>query len=152
MVKLTIAQSLLYVSMVLIVVVIIAILIQSAMANVSFWLLRPAESAAMDLVGYITALGGTSGYVTAEFKPTTENITYYVKGSDKIICVIAQVSQVRGGPIAIPAVGGSLTTYNCFSTPFVADTSRLSIPYEFYHFYLTKYFEDTKDFVVVESL
>ena len=149
MVKLTLAQTILYVIMVLMVILIISILIQSAMANVSFWLLRPSESAAMDLVGYITALGGTTGYVTAEYKPTTENITYYTKGLEKIICVIAQVSHVRTGPINIPAVGGSLTTYNCFSTPFTADISSLSNPYEFYHFYLSKYYE--YPFVVVKS-
>ena len=149
MVKLTITQAILYVAMTLTVLVIITILIQSVMANVSFWLLRPSESAAMDLVGYITALGGTSGYVTVEFAPTTENVTYYVKSTEKIICVIAQVSHIRQGPINIPAVGGSLTTYNCFSTPFVADISRLSYPYEFYHFYLSKYYQDP--FIVVKS-
>jgi len=149
MVKLTIAQTIMYIVMTLTVLLLIYIFVQSAMTNVSFWLLRPSESAAMDLVGYITALGGTSGYVTAEFKPTTENVTYYVKGSRKIICVIAQVSQVRGGPIDLPAVGGALTTYNCFSTPFFADTARISRPYEFYHFYLKKSYIDP--FIVVET-
>jgi len=143
-VKEIVPQTIFILSMILIVLFIIAIMIQTVMSNVSFWLLRPSESAALDLVGYITALGGTTGDSMIQYKVYTSGVTYYVKKSEKIVCVIAQMDKVYG----LPVIGGGLTTYNCYSTPFVSQISDITSE-KFSDFNLEKYFQD--DDVIVED-
>jgi len=113
------AQTIFIIVMVLIVVYIVANLIKTALNNVTFWLLRPSESAALDLVSYITALGGTSANVSMEYKVYTSDITYHVKRVDKIICIIAQVSD--SGFLSL--MSSDVKTYNCYSTPFISEIS-----------------------------
>lgn len=137
MVKELTAQTIFIFAMILIVILIIAIMIQTAISNITFWLLRPSESAALDLVGYITALGGTTGDAIIEYKVYTSGVTYYVKKSEKIVCVIAQMTEVGG----LPLLGGGLTTYNCYSTPFVSQISEPTSE-KFSNFFLKKSFED----------
>jgi len=112
--------------------------------QVAFWILRPSEMAAMDIVGAVTALGGTSGDVETDFKTYTANVTYYVKMTEKILCVISQRKQTTATPVI-----GAMTTFNCFSMPFAPNLYfNPSYPIEFTEFRLKKIFQDS--FVIVE--
>ncbi len=92
----------------------------------------------MDLVGAVTSLGGTTGEVDTDFRTYTANVTYYVKKSEKILCIISQRKQ---DPLTTPVVG-VLTTFNCFSMPFTPqfdfDPSERK---EAYEFELNKWFD-----------
>jgi hypothetical protein len=132
------AQTIFTIVMILIMVFIIANFINSALKNVSFWLLRPSESAALDLVGYITALGGTSGKTSLEYKVYTSDVTYHVKRSGKLICIIAKISEE--GPFLLFS---DVKTYNCYSTPFDPQTNDIT-PEGFTNFYLKKYLESNE--------
>jgi len=87
-------------------------------ANITFWMIRPSESAALDIVSIITALGGTTGNVETEYKGFTSKIDYYLLNRDKMICVIAQKT-----PETMVAASGVLTTINCYSAPFVIEST-----------------------------
>lgn len=108
-----------YFAMFIIVMIAIYMLIQTVVTQVAFWILRPSEMFAMDLVGSVSSLGGTTGDITADFRAYTENVTYYVKSgktsldTEKILCVISQRKNTTTTPIV-----GVLTTFNCFSMPF----------------------------------
>jgi len=93
----------------IIVIFSIIVLIQQAEANIMFWILRPSESTALDIVSKFTALGGTTGKVTTDYRNITNNINYFVYSKGKIVCVIS-IKEEKG---TLP-----LKTINCYSTPF----------------------------------
>jgi len=87
-------------------------IILQAESNIIFWIMRPSEKAAMDIVGRITALGGTTGEITTTYKTEMYGNEYYLINSGKITCVITKKTQ------AVPGVmGGGMTTINCYSVP-----------------------------------
>jgi len=104
------ANTLIVIFTAIIVIFSIIVLIQQAEANIMFWILRPSESTAMDIVSKFTALGGTSGKIITEYRNITSNVHYYVYNEGKIVCVIS-IKKVEGGL-------NPLKTVNCFSTPF----------------------------------
>jgi len=103
------ANTLIIIFTAIIVIFSVIVLIQQAEANIMFWILRPSESTAMDIVSKFTALGGTSGKVITDYSNITSNVHYYIHNEGKVVCVIS-VKKVEG---ALP-----LKTVNCFSTPF----------------------------------
>ncbi len=135
----TIGHMIFYIALFIIVMIALYALINTIVAQVAFWILRPSEMAAMDLVGTVTTLGGTTGDVTTHLRPYTENVMYYMKKSEKVICVISQRSQKTETPIV-----GVLTSFNCFSTPFTlqSDLPVSADGVESYEFELKKVFED----------
>ena len=134
----TVGHMIFYVAMFIIMMIAIFVLLATVTTQVSFWILRPSEMAAMDLVGTVTSLGGTSGEVTTEFKTYTANVIYYMNRMDKILCVISQRKQSVSTPIV-----GVLTTFNCFSMPFTPDIYFIShLPVESSEFTLHKRFQD----------
>jgi hypothetical protein len=141
----TVGHMIFYVAMFIVVMIAIYILIQVVVTQVAFWILRPSEMASLDLVGAVSALGGTTGEVTAEYRTYTGNVTYYVKKTEKIICVISQRKQTED----MPLVGGIYVTFNCFSTPFVPQFDFGYSSMESYEFNLVKSFQDP--LVVVEK-
>jgi archaellum component FlaG (FlaF/FlaG flagellin family) len=110
-----IGHMIFYIALFIIVMIAIYALIQTTITQVSFWILRPSEMAAMDLVGAVTSLGGTTGDVKTDFRTYTSNVTYYVKTAGKVLCMISQREQKADTPII-----GALTTFNCYSMPFDA--------------------------------
>ena len=94
---------------------IVSIILQ-AESNIIFWMMRPSEKAAMDVVGRITALGGTTGEVTTTYKTEMYGNEYYLINSGKITCVITKKTQAAPG-----VMGGKMTTINCYSSPFSMD-------------------------------
>jgi len=95
---------------------VISIILQ-AESNITFWMLRPSEKAAMDIVGRITALAGTTGNVETDYSTLQPGLEYYLINSEKITCVIARQSQIGKYPV----MGGMMTTINCYSTPLSVD-------------------------------
>ena len=96
----------------LIVIYAIATIIFQAESNIIFWMMRPSEKAAMDIVGRVTALGGTTGDVTTTYRTEMYGNVYYLINSGKITCVIAKKTQAAPG-----IMGGKMTTINCYSAP-----------------------------------
>jgi hypothetical protein len=94
----------------------ITTIILQAESNIIFWMMRPSEKAAMDIVGRISALGGTTGNVITTYRTEMYGNEYYLINSGKITCVITKKTQARPG---VP--GGEMTTINCYSAPI--DTS-----------------------------
>jgi len=94
---------------------IITIILQ-AESNIIFWMMRPSEKAAMDIVGRITALGGTTGEITTTYKTELYGNKYYLINSEKITCVITKKVQAAPG-----VMGGEMTTFNCYSAPISTD-------------------------------
>lgn len=90
---------------------IITIILQ-AESNIIFWMMRPSEKAAMDIVGRITALGGTTGEITTTYRTEMYGNMYYMINSGKITCVITKKTQAAPG-----VMGGKMTTINCYSAP-----------------------------------
>jgi hypothetical protein len=139
-----IGHMLFYTALFIIVMIAIYILIEVVLTQVAFWILRPSEMAAMDLVGAVTALGGTSGYVETDFKTYTTNVTYYIKITEKVLCIISQRKQSTTTPVI-----GVMTTFNCFSMPFAPKLEfNPDYPMEDTEFKLKKTFQDP--FVIVE--
>ncbi len=108
----TLQQTIFLIVMILVLLLAAIILIMTVQSNVTFWMLRPSETAALDIVSYVTALGGTTGNIQTEYKGFTSQIDYYLLNRDKMICVIAQRTP------SMPQAG-VLTTINCYSTPYV---------------------------------
>jgi len=102
-----------YVALFVIVMIAISILIQATVTQIAFWILRPSEMASMDLVGIVTSLGGTTGKITTDYGIYTGAVDYYVKRTEKIVCVISQRRQTLKTPVV-----GLLTSFNCFTMPF----------------------------------
>jgi len=94
---------------------IITIILQ-AESNIIFWMMRPSEKAAMDIVGRITALGGTTGEITTTYRTEMYGNEYYLINSGKITCVITKKTQAAPG-----VMGGEMTTINCYSAPLLMD-------------------------------
>jgi hypothetical protein len=139
-----IGHTLFYIAMFIIVMIAIYILIVVVTTQVAFWILRPSEIASMDLVGAVTALGGTAGDNEASFEIYTTNVTYFVKRTEKILCIISQRKQTMETPVI-----GAMTTFNCFSMPFVPNLYfNPDYPMESAEFMLKKIFQDP--FVIVE--
>jgi hypothetical protein len=103
------SNSLIIIFTAIIVIFSIIVLIQQVEANLMFWILRPSESTALDIVSKFTALGGTTGKVITDYRNITNNIHYYVYNSGKIVCVIS-IKEEKG---VLP-----LKTINCYSTPY----------------------------------
>lgn len=102
----------------IVVIFTVIMLIQQAEANIMFWILRPSESTALDIVSKFTALGGTSGKVTTDYRNITNNVNYYVYHEGKVVCVM---SIKKGEGVLNP-----LKTINCFSAPFELDLEELN--------------------------
>jgi len=109
----TLKQAIFLIVTILLLLIAAIVLIMTAEAQITFWMLRPSETASLDIVGYITALGGCMGHISTEYKGFTTRVTYYLFNRDKIVCVIAE--KTPEGPLP---VRGVLTTINCYSTPF----------------------------------
>ncbi len=92
----------------------IIIIILQAESNLTFWVLRPSEKAALDIVGRITALGGTTGNVEISYGSEMPDLEYYLMNSEKVTCIITK--KIESGPYPVP--GGMMTTINCYSSPF----------------------------------
>lgn len=130
-----------YIALFIIVMIAIYALIQVTVTQVAFWILRPSEMFAMDLVGATTALGGTTGEVETCFWIYTANVTYYVDNPEKILCVISQRKQ----DIETPVIG-VLTTFNCFSTPFTPQFNfDPDEEFKSYRFELKKWFDPSQN-------
>lgn len=112
----TLVQSIFMIVTILGLLIFTIMFITTVKSNITFWMLRPSETATLDMVGIVTALGGTKGSIKTEYKGFTSEIDYYIKKGGKMVCIIAQKKPEE--PLGI---GGVLTTINCFSTPFVAD-------------------------------
>jgi len=97
---------------------IITIILQ-AESNIVFWMLRPSEKAAMDIVGRITALGGTTGKIITTYRTEMYGNVYYLVNSGKVTCVIAKKTQAAPG-----VMGGKMTTINCYSAPISAELNQ----------------------------
>ncbi len=124
----------------------VIILIQDAEANLMFWTIRPSESTALDIISKYTALGGTTGEVTTDYRNITSNINYNVYSSGKMVCVISR--KVETGATA-------LKTINCYSTPFeIIDKLKTPAPppdYEQdFHICFVKY-DDFSSTLLVDS-
>lgn len=79
----------------------------------AFWVLRPSETTALDVVGRVTGLAATTGNVSTEYKNQTGKVFYYFYGLDKMLCVITHLSLT-----GTPTMGKEMTTINCYSMPF----------------------------------
>ena len=111
---------------------VITIILQ-AESNIIFWMTRPSEKTALDIVGRITALGGTTGEITTTYKTEFYGNQYYLINSGKITCVITKKTQAAPG-----VVGGKMTTINCYSAPIAMNldprhmTENMKIKFEKY--------------------
>ena len=136
-----IGHMIFYIALFIIVMIAIYMLIQTTVTQVAFWIIRPSEIVAMDLASAVTTLGGTTGEVTTNFINTTENVVYYIKKTEKILCVISQRKQTGTTPIV-----GVLTTFNCYSMPFNPEfTFDPNSPTEATEFKLRKWFVPLQD-------
>jgi len=113
---------------------IITIILQ-AESNIIFWMMRPSEKAAMDIVGMVAALGGTSGKVTTSYKTEKGLNEYYLINSGKITCIITKSIQSTPG-----VMGGKMTTINCYSGPI--DSTIHDRMDEFMEFEFVKYYDN----------
>lgn len=120
----TLQQTIFLIILILVLLLSTFILIMTVQANITFWMIRPSESAALDIVGYTTALGGTTGVVNTEYKGFTSDITYYVLNREKMVCIIAEKTPEQ--PLA---GGGPLKTINCYSTPFIMESIGVLDPF-----------------------
>jgi len=112
----TFSNTFIWIATALICLYAIITIILQAESNIIFWMMRPSEKAAMDIVGRITALGGTSGKITTTYRTEMYGNVYYLINSGKITCVITKKTQ------AAPSVlGGKMTTINCYSAPISMD-------------------------------
>ncbi len=87
-------------------------IIFQAQSNITFWMTRGSEKAAMNVVGRVTALGGTTGRITTTYRTERGINEYYLINSGKITCVITKLVQASPG-----VRGGEMTTINCYSAP-----------------------------------
>lgn len=91
----------------IIVIFSVIVLVQQVEANLMFWILRPSDTTALDMVSKVNALTGTKGRVTTDYRNITKEVDYYITNDDKIVCVIAQKKELGSLP---------LKTINCYST------------------------------------
>jgi hypothetical protein len=111
-------------------------IINQASSNIIFWMMRPSEKAALDVVSRFTALGGTTGEITTTYRTEMYGNVYYLVNSGKITCVITKRVQAAPG-----VAGGGMTTINCYSTPFSKNLDSHDAE-EFIRINLEKYYED----------
>lgn len=91
----------------IIVIFSIIVFIRGVEANLMFWILRPSDTTALDIVSKFNALSGVSGRVIIDYTNITNNVNYYITSENKIVCVIAKVEEEGSMP---------LKTVNCYST------------------------------------
>lgn len=138
--KRTTTNTIIIVVTFIIVVFAVILLIQQVEANVFFWLLRPSEATAMDIVGRTTVLGSSVGEIQVEYKNIT-GVDFYIHKEDKLVCVIVQKTGGGSKP---------LTTINCYSLPFDALIEDLSTDAGF-TLCLEKKYDTVNDKVKVET-
>ena len=142
----TFSNVIILIATALIVLYAIITIILQAESNIIFWMMRPSEKAAMDIVGRITALGGTTGEITTTYKTELYGNEYYLINSGKITCVITKKVEAAPG-----VMGGEMTTINCYSAPI--DTNIIQrIMDESIKIDFMKYWDvDEKELVIVEE-
>jgi len=110
------SNTLIIIFTIIIVIFSVIVLIQQVEANIAFWILRPSESTALDIVGKITALGGTTGKIKTDYRNITNEVDYWGLTDKKIICMIALKQETGALPIK---------TINCYSFPFNVNIPKL---------------------------
>lgn len=130
----------------IVVIAAVIVLIKQVEANLMFWTIRPSESTALDIVSKYTALGGTTGEVTTDYRNITSNINYNIYSSGKMVCVISRRVETGAAP---------LKTINCYSTPFaiIDDLITPAPPPDFeqeFHICFRKY-DDFSGTLIVDS-
>jgi hypothetical protein len=130
----TFANVILLIAVALICLYGIITIILQAESNIIFWMMRPSEKAAMDIVGIVTALGGTTGEITTTYETEMYGNEYYLINSGKITCVITKKTQAAPG-----VMGGEMTTINCYSAPIDATINQrrmaTTVPVKFEKYY-----------------